>query len=251
MPSVNDLADYGEESLENPLPWETIDPATYEPARTTPLPFKDLQARTTSRIGTDQEFKYVAEDMDRYKERKERNEISLNRAERESESKELEAIRVAREDERIKRFAETREKEKDLFKVYSLTQDNVRDEKLTLRADLSNEAASGMMTKPKKRILAKKPSSIRISSTLTSERPFEFCWISSSSKGRRNPSMFPAMSRDADGTDHPALFKSFGYGFQSWRRGRLGKASFLVTKAPLQGNTQFLPDWPGNLLRSS
>ena len=150
MPSVNDLADYGEESLENPLPWETIDPATYEPARNTPLPFKDLQARTTSRIGTDQEFKYVTEDMERYKERKERNEISLNRADRESESKELEAIRVAREDERIKRFAETREKEKDLFKVYSLTQDNVRDEKLTLRADLSNEAASGMMTKPKK-----------------------------------------------------------------------------------------------------
>lgn len=150
LASVNDLADYGEESLENPLPWETIDPAVYEPTRSLPLPIKELQERSLNRGKGDQEFKYVAEDMERFKERKERNEVSLNQKKREDESHDLEAIRVAREDERIKRFSETREKEKDLFQVFSLTQDNVQAEKLTLRSELSDEAASGMMTKPKK-----------------------------------------------------------------------------------------------------
>src|SRR5690606_14643675 len=41
-------------------------------------------------------------------------------------------------------FASVREAEKDLFAIYKLTQDNVLDEKLTLRDDLTEEQLSGM-----------------------------------------------------------------------------------------------------------
>lgn len=73
-----------------------------------------------------------------------RNSVSLNRQEREAESKEIEDLREARKKERIARFAEIREKEAGLFTVYALTQDNVHDEKLTLKSDLSREEISGM-----------------------------------------------------------------------------------------------------------
>ena len=46
-------------------------------------------------------------------------------------------LREKRKEERIDRFAEVRESEKGLFTVYGLTQDNVHDEKLTLRSELS------------------------------------------------------------------------------------------------------------------
>ena len=45
---------------------------------------------------------------------------------------------------RIDQFAAIREAEKGLFTIYKLTQDNVLDEKLTLRDDLSEEQLSGM-----------------------------------------------------------------------------------------------------------
>ena len=97
------------------------------------------------RLAENVEYQYVLEDVKRAEKRIEENAVSLNRAKREAETKELEALRELRKKERIARFAEIREAEKGLFTVYGLTQDNVHDETLTLREDLSREQLSGMM----------------------------------------------------------------------------------------------------------
>ena len=59
--------------------------------------------------------------MERAKKRIEENSVSLNRDEREAESKVIEGLREERKNERIARFAEVREKERGLFTVYALT----------------------------------------------------------------------------------------------------------------------------------
>ncbi|MCB1076656.1 MAG: carboxy terminal-processing peptidase, partial [Verrucomicrobiae bacterium] len=106
--------------------------------------------KSNARLAKDQEFAYIKEDIEETKRRIDENVVSINRSVREAESAELEAKRDQRKSERIERFAKVREAEKGLFTVYALTQDNVHDDKLTLRSDLSLEESSGMMMGNKK-----------------------------------------------------------------------------------------------------
>ncbi len=69
--------------------------------------------------------------------------ISLNLEKRKAETVEAEEKSEARKEERIARFAKIREDEKDLFTIYKLTQDNVLEEGLTLRDDITDEELSG------------------------------------------------------------------------------------------------------------
>lgn len=151
LPSSNDVLDIGEGALTHPLQVEPIDPQPYELVNTDPFPVEVLQARTDARMENNQEFKYIREDIREAEKRIEENVISINRAVREKEAADLEAKREARKQERIDRFAETREAEKGLFTVYALTQDNVHKKDLVLRDDISLEESSGMMMGNKKK----------------------------------------------------------------------------------------------------
>jgi hypothetical protein len=68
----------------------------------------------------------------------------LNLAKRNEETLRAEAEREARKKAQIEYFASVREDEKNLFTIYKLTQDNVLEEKLVLRDELSEEQLSGM-----------------------------------------------------------------------------------------------------------
>ena len=63
---------------------------------------------------------------------------------REEEAEQNEVEREKRKEERIAYFNEVKADEEGLFTVYKLTQDNVLEEGLTLRDDLSLEELSGM-----------------------------------------------------------------------------------------------------------
>jgi DNA polymerase III alpha subunit len=65
-------------------------------------------------------------------------------AKRNEETVRAEAEREARKKAQIEYFASVREDEKGLFTIYKLTQDNVLEEKLVLRDELSEEQLSGM-----------------------------------------------------------------------------------------------------------
>ena len=149
LPSTNDVLEIGESALRNPLDVDPIQAETYEPVNES-LPIKALTANVKKRIAQDQEFRYMTEDIAEAERRIEENKVSLNREQREAEAKKLEERRETRKEERIERFAKVREAEKDLFTVFTLTQDNVHKEGLTLKDDLSLEESSGMMTAKKK-----------------------------------------------------------------------------------------------------
>ncbi len=144
LPSLNDALDIGEGSLEHPLAYEVIEAQDYDLVDPDGFPIIPLQANVDKRNAENAEFQYILKDIKRAEKRIEENVVSLNRATREAESEDLKALQDKRKTERIARFAEIREKEKGLFTVYGLTQDNVHDAKLTLRSDLTQEQLSGM-----------------------------------------------------------------------------------------------------------
>lgn len=148
LPSTNNVLEIGESALRNPLAVDPIQAENFELVHPS-LPIKELAQEVETRIAENQEFQYIQEDIKDAQERIEKNTVSINRAQREEETKKLEQRREARKKERIDRFASIREEEKDLFTVYTLTQDNVHKEGLTLKTDLSLEESSGMMTAKK------------------------------------------------------------------------------------------------------
>lgn len=101
FPITIDAEDFGESSYDNALPWTQIPAASFkrqgEFAALVPL----LQARHAERVAHDLEFGWWAEDVAKYREQRDRKEISLNEAERRAEREEQEAQRKQREAERI------------------------------------------------------------------------------------------------------------------------------------------------------
>ena len=144
LPSILDIAEIGEATLPFALDVKPIPPAGYQPFFENPLPIDLLSQASAGRVSTGQAFEYILKDIEEEKKRIEENKISLNLAERKREVEEDKQEAEDRKEERIERFAKIREEEKDLFTIYKLTQDNFRDEDLTLRDDLSAEDLSGM-----------------------------------------------------------------------------------------------------------
>lgn len=144
LPSLLDIAEIGEATLPNALDVDPIQKSLYDPFFEKPLPYDSLQRASNARVATRTGFGYILHDVDSEKKRLEDNQISLNLEKRIAEAAKAESDRETRKQERIKRFAEIREEEKDLFTIYKLTQDNVLEEGLTLRDELSMEDLSGM-----------------------------------------------------------------------------------------------------------
>lgn len=144
LPSMLDIADIGEATLPYALVVDPIEPSRYLPFFDNPIAFEPLQKASEARIASGADFEYILKDISEEKARIERNTVSLNLRKRKEETAQSEADLEARRKQRIDRFAAIREAEKGLFTIYKLTQDNVLDEKLTLRDDLSEEELSGM-----------------------------------------------------------------------------------------------------------
>ncbi|MCW2254525.1 carboxyl-terminal processing protease [Providencia alcalifaciens] len=102
MPTGQDPAETGESFEDNALPWDSIPPANYTKAGDVTADLSELKAKHEARISQDTEFKYLNEDIARYKANKERkNLVSLNYAERLKEDNEIEAINLKRVNERF------------------------------------------------------------------------------------------------------------------------------------------------------
>lgn len=96
FPVTLDASDYGESTYDNALPWTKIAAASYAPVgdfgRLVPL----LTSRHEARIAKDPEFAFLLEDIEQYRESRDRKSISLNYAKREAERKADEARIAAR-----------------------------------------------------------------------------------------------------------------------------------------------------------
>ena len=100
LPSVLNVLDSGEAYLPNVMASDKITPANVEKVnRVTPF-LSRLRIASSERVTSDQDFKYISEDIEAVKKQKEDKSVSLNEAERRAEMKKQKAKAEARKKER-------------------------------------------------------------------------------------------------------------------------------------------------------
>jgi carboxyl-terminal processing protease len=114
---LNYSTQFGESSLENPLPWDTIRPVEYAKLNLVQPYLDDLRARSAARLATNQDFIYIRQDIDEFQKKQADKTASLNEHERVVERQEFDARQKQRDEERAAR------KLPDV-KVYDLTVEN-------------------------------------------------------------------------------------------------------------------------------
>ncbi len=100
LPSVNNFAEVGESRQDNPLEWDTIETAKYEPVNRVQPFLNELRQRSEKRLTTDKDYAYLREDIEQFKKAQADKSVSLNEAKRLQEKKEMDAKRDARDKER-------------------------------------------------------------------------------------------------------------------------------------------------------
>ncbi|MEO0415792.1 MAG: carboxy terminal-processing peptidase, partial [Verrucomicrobiota bacterium] len=142
--SIFDADEFGEGSLKHPMSVDPVKAAKYDAFFEGKLPIEALRQASELRIANSKDFGYVLQDVAEDKERLDKNEISINKEKRQADASRIDAENKERKAERIDRYASIREAEKDLFTIYTITQDNFTDQELTLKADISEEELRGM-----------------------------------------------------------------------------------------------------------
>ncbi|BBN81810.1 tail-specific protease [Pseudoalteromonas sp. A25] len=104
LPSAIEPEEWGESQEDNALPWDSIKQARYNSLDNLKPVVEYLQSKHKSRIQSEPEFRYVYDDIARYKEQKDDKKISLVEAERLKERSEAEKRSLARNNERLKRL---------------------------------------------------------------------------------------------------------------------------------------------------
>ena len=141
LPSTTDYPEIGESSLPNPLAYDEVDP---QPVRkfsfTAPL-IGWLKQRSEESVAKDPEFRYINEDMKRFRDKIQLNQLSLNEKIRKDE---LNADKKLREE----RIAERKKNPTPVQPSYEVTLDTLNKERLPLvtakkkpaREKVSNDA---------------------------------------------------------------------------------------------------------------
>jgi carboxyl-terminal processing protease len=144
LPSMRDVMEIGEDSLPHALPYDTIPPRTFTYATKTPLPLNEIRTRVQSRVASNPEFQYIMEDTKRFKERIDKNTMSLNEAERQKEIDENKQRNEARKEERKTRVKDLADKTKEGYQEFRLTLDNVDNAELIKESSFTKEQTTGM-----------------------------------------------------------------------------------------------------------
>ena len=100
FPNIFQGADVGESVLENALPWDTIDSARYLPFNGFSRQLAALRIKSQQRQANDPDFRYLNDQIALAETLKKVTVISLNEAKRRKEQDELDAKRLAIENER-------------------------------------------------------------------------------------------------------------------------------------------------------
>ncbi|HYR59362.1 MAG TPA: carboxy terminal-processing peptidase [Chthoniobacteraceae bacterium] len=132
LPSPYDHPEIGESSLKGPMPYDTVEAVPFDKVDK-PLFKAELRSRSAARVAADAEFRYIADDLNRVKQRLAENKISLNEKVRRAELDEDKARKDARTADRAKIKPVPQ-------KTFSLTLENVNKPELQLA---SNEKKDG------------------------------------------------------------------------------------------------------------
>ncbi|MDA0129164.1 carboxy terminal-processing peptidase [Vibrio sp. MarTm2] len=113
FPTAVDPSETGESVEDNALPWDSIDKAKYDVLRRNEKLISELSAKHQARIAEDLEFRFIAEDIEKYKAEKDDNTLSLNEKVRKAEADKSDADRLARINQRQKAKGEAEFKSLD------------------------------------------------------------------------------------------------------------------------------------------
>jgi carboxyl-terminal processing protease len=128
---LNYSMQFGESSLDNPLPWDTIPTANYSKLNLVQPYLGELLRRSIGRIATNQDFIYIRQDIDEFQKLQADKTASLNERERLKERQEADARQKARDQERAARKAPD-------VKIYELTVANAGEPGLPPPLDETN-----------------------------------------------------------------------------------------------------------------
>lgn len=101
FPSAGDPEDYGERSMENALPWTSIEPANFKREGNLARMAAVADFRYKGRMSDDQEFAWLLSDVEEFNLNKDKKEISLLETTRRAELDKDEAKRKARKAARV------------------------------------------------------------------------------------------------------------------------------------------------------
>ncbi len=133
LPDLNDAYEVGEGFQKYALPHDVIRASRgINPSDRADLHIAQLMEKSRERIGNEQYFNYLREDIERAKAEIAKNELSLNRQDRLSQLEEDEGRRHSRNAERRARFALVEEMDKKTFQIYRLTLDDLQKDELSL-----------------------------------------------------------------------------------------------------------------------
>jgi carboxyl-terminal processing protease len=145
IPSIMDGLEIGESYLEHSLEHDLIRSADdFKPLKSEKLFIPKLKELSVKRLDTCKDFGYVRDDVRRTSERIKANTLSLNKSEREKELAESDVRQKERNAERRERFAKVAQEDKQSFKFYKLTLDDIKDGNKLKSYDPSDESASFM-----------------------------------------------------------------------------------------------------------
>jgi carboxyl-terminal processing protease len=99
LPSIDDYLEVGEASLENPLPWDTIESARFEKVNRVQPFLTELTKRSAQRVIEEKDFAYVREDIEQVKKVMADKSASLNEVQRLKEKEEADVRQKLREQE--------------------------------------------------------------------------------------------------------------------------------------------------------
>lgn len=104
LPSLwNDSTDVGESTLDNHLPWDTIDSSSYEKVNMVQPELAELAKHSAERVATNEEFVYLREDIQRAEKQRVDKTVSLNEKQELDDRAQIVAAHKAREKERASR----------------------------------------------------------------------------------------------------------------------------------------------------
>ena len=145
IPSIMDGLEIGESFLEHSLPHDLIRHADdFKPLDAETLFIPKLKELSLKRLNACRDFEYVRDDVRRTTERISANTLSLNKSEREKELAESDARQKERNAERRERFAKVAQEDKQRFRFYKLTLDDIKEGNKLKSYDPSEESASFM-----------------------------------------------------------------------------------------------------------
>ena len=148
LPSLYNHDEVGEASLENPLPWDTIAPASYEKLNWIQPLLPELRRRSEKRVNSDRDFAFLKAEIERIQQKRAEKSESLNEVQRLKEKQDS--------DERVKaRKKELASRPEPAWKTYEITLKNAEQPGLPLPVAKTNSVKTASTTTTNTNTVAK------------------------------------------------------------------------------------------------